>query len=140
MLLLFAAAPVVLIFPTPIVAAVAAFGIVGISQTMFGALWNTAVSRAVPRETPGRVSAWDGLGSFAMRPLGQALGGAMAGVVGTTPVLWVSAGIFVVMPCLLLTLADIRAPMALLEKRLEIDPEVYTQANGLPELAARTAR
>jgi MFS family permease len=139
MLLSFAAAPLALIFSTPIIAAVAAFGLVGISQTMFGTLWNTAVSRAVPPETLGRVSAWDALGSFALRPLGQALGGATAAVVGITPVLWISAAVFVVMPLAVLTVADIRAPLAVLEKRLELSPDMHMHTNGHPELAARTA-
>jgi predicted MFS family arabinose efflux permease len=130
MLLPFAAAPVALIFSPPIIVVAAAFGLVGVSQIMSGTLWNTALCRAVPPNTLGRVSAWDGLGSFALRPLGQALGGAMAGILGLIPVLWISAAVFVVLPLALLTLADIRAPLTVLEKRLELPGDVLMDAKG----------
>ncbi|HEV7808336.1 MAG TPA: MFS transporter [Solirubrobacteraceae bacterium] len=135
MLLSFAAAPLILIGPAPLALAVAAFILAGISQELFGVLWNTAVSRAVPPETLGRVSAWDNLGSLGLRPLGQAVGGAMAGVAGVAPVLCLSACVFIVLPAVLLALPEMRAPIAVLER----EPTRAARAPATPRALSRSA-
>jgi len=119
MLLVFGAAPLALACSAPIGIAVAGFGLVGASQAMFGTLWSTTINRTVPTEALGRVFALDGFGSFALRPIGQALGGAMAGLFGSGPVLWMTVAVFVAAPLPLLALAEIRAPLAQPATRLD---------------------
>ena len=112
-----AAAPLTLAGSAPIEAVIFAFAVAGLAQTLAGSLWNAGLCRAVPLEVLGRVSAWDGFAALGLRPLGQALGGAMAGAFGIGSVLWMTTAIFVVMPLPMLALATIRAPLAQLEQQ-----------------------
>ncbi|MFI8930730.1 MFS transporter [Streptomyces sp. NPDC053474] len=106
-----ALAPLVLALEAPVAGAVVAYGVTGVCQGLFIALWYTAVSRAVPQEVQGRISAWDELGSFALRPAGHAMAGMAAGAVGTAPILGTAAAAGLLLPLPVLLLKDVRTPL-----------------------------
>jgi hypothetical protein len=54
-------------------------------------LWETTIQRQVPEEVLSRVSSYDGLGSFALVPLGYILVGPMSAALGTGTTLWLAA-------------------------------------------------
>jgi hypothetical protein len=61
---------------------VAAAAIAGAGLVGFNATWQSVVQREVPRESLSRVTAYDLFGSFALGPVGFALGGFLAEPVG----------------------------------------------------------
>ena len=75
--LLAAAAPVALIAPA------AALG--GAGPALCGTLWDTTMQQQVPTEVLSRVSAYDWAGSVALLPVGYALAGPMAALIGPAP-------------------------------------------------------
>ena len=66
--------------------AAAAF-VTGVMLDLWGSMWSTAMQREVPREALSRVSAWDGLGSLLLRPVGLAIAAPLASLMGLTRVL-----------------------------------------------------
>src|SRR3954447_21096139 len=77
--------------PLPLAALVAVAFVAGIGSETFGVLWDTALQQEIPQEKLSRVSAYDGLGSIALVPLGLAAAGPVAEVFGTQATL-VGAG------------------------------------------------
>jgi MFS family permease len=77
----------------------------GVTGTFFNAVWFTAVQQAVPAEEISRVTSWDVVGSYALQPVGLALAGPIAAVIGISTTLYAAGGIF-----LLITLAVIAVP------------------------------
>lgn len=63
----------------------------GLSLDLWGAIWTTALQREVPREALSRVSAFDGLGSLLLRPVGLAIAAPMADWLGITRTLEILA-------------------------------------------------
>ncbi|MFF2959860.1 MFS transporter [Streptomyces sp. NPDC057963] len=59
-----------------------AAGVAGACGAACGTLHATALQRGVPAHLRGRIGAFDGLGAFALGPLGLALAGPVAGAVG----------------------------------------------------------
>jgi hypothetical protein len=92
--LLAARAPVILI-ATALVA-----GQMAIS--FFNAHWAATFQANVPEELLSRVSAFDWLGSYLSLPIGLAIAGPTAAVLGVSSTLWIAAGILI---CLLPALA-----------------------------------
>ena len=78
--LLAAAAPVALIAPA------AAPG--GTGPALCGTLWGTTMQQQVPTEVLSRVSAYDWAGSVALLPVGYALAGPMAALIGARTALF----------------------------------------------------
>jgi MFS family permease len=68
--------------PVGLAAAVAGAGAVG-----FNATWQSVVQREVPRESLSRVTSYDLFGSFALGPVGFALGGLLAEPLGPSTAL-----------------------------------------------------
>jgi len=66
--------------------AVAAF-VTGVMLDLWGSMWSTAMAREVPREALSRVSAFDGLGTLLLRPVGLAIAAPLASVIGLTHLL-----------------------------------------------------
>jgi MFS family permease len=64
--------------PVPLLIATAV--LLGTSMTFPDALWYTALQQEIPEEAISRVSAFDHLGSFALRPLGYMLAAALIAV------------------------------------------------------------
>lgn len=56
----------------------------GVTLDLWGALWGTAFQRTIPREALSRASAFDGLGTLLLRPVGLAIAAPLAGVIGVS--------------------------------------------------------
>ena len=54
------------------------------------AVWESTLMRHVPDESLSRVSAYDWFGSLAFQPLGLAIWGPIAALIGISPALWVA--------------------------------------------------
>ena len=54
----------------------------GITLDLWGALWGTAFQRTIPREALSRASAFDGMGTLLLRPVGLAIAAPLAGLLG----------------------------------------------------------
>ncbi|MEY3408270.1 MAG: hypothetical protein RL038_1331 [Actinomycetota bacterium] len=65
----------------------------GIGMETFMIWWITALQTNIPKESIGRVSAYDAFGSLLFGPIGLAIAGPAAVRFGTGPVLWVGGAI-----------------------------------------------
>ena len=92
--------------PLAVVAATAF--VAGLSFASWEVLWTTTVQREVPAEVLVQVSAYDWLGSVALLPVGYALAGPLAQVLGLSGELWMAAGVIVVSTLATLAVPDIR--------------------------------
>jgi len=81
----------------------ACFFLGGLEMANVNVLWESTLQRAIPPERLSRVSAYDALGSFCLLPLGYALAGPLALVVGPSRSLWL--GGLLVLLCTLTLLA-----------------------------------
>ena len=75
----------VLSVPTALAGVVAGAAVAGIGIEVFGILWDTTIQQEIAQEKLSRVSAYDGLGSVALIPLGLAVAGPVAQAAGTRP-------------------------------------------------------
>lgn len=78
---------VLLAFHAPVWAIAFSEAVSGLSLGAAGTLWETTLQRNVPKEALSRISAYDWMGSTALRPLGLALVGPIASAVGVKPTL-----------------------------------------------------
>jgi MFS family permease len=81
----------------------------GVVWGMFDPFWLTVMQREVPPEMISRVSSYDYLGSLAFFPLGLAIAGPLADLIGVSTTLWVGAGMSVVVSLFWLSWKDVRA-------------------------------
>jgi hypothetical protein len=65
----------------------------GVNFDLWGAIWNTALQREVPKESLSRVSSFDGMGSLLMRPIGVALAAPLANSIGLSHTFLLLAGV-----------------------------------------------
>jgi MFS family permease len=107
--------------PTPliVVAMVCAGTSLGLAQT----LWSTVMQRRIPEHALSRVSSYDWLGSSALRPLGYAAIGPLAGLVGVEATLLLAAGLVVVLETVTLSVDGIRRLTASAEEQPTSDGE-----------------
>ena len=92
--------------PAPVLAAGA---LVSGAALMFGnSVWEATLQQRVPAEALARVSAYDWFGSLAFYPLGLAIWGPVATVIGTETALWLAFGLLVVTMLAPLAVPDIR--------------------------------
>ena len=103
--LAFAPALVLLGVAAPLVAVAGAWAIAGAAMLFSQTLWETTLQEKIPAEARSRVSAYDWLGSLALRPLGFAAAGPLAALFGVKATLWLAASALV-----LFTLATLRVP------------------------------
>ena len=80
----------------------------GVVWGMFDPFWLTAMQREVPPEMISRVSSYDYLGSLAFYPLGLALAGPVADLIGVSTTLWIGAGMGIVVSLFWLSWRDVR--------------------------------
>jgi MFS family permease len=80
----------------------------GLAVGYAGAVWETTLQRHVPREALSRVSAYDWLGSTALRPIGFALVGPIALAVGVETTLFGAAALSAVSTALVLGVGGVR--------------------------------
>ena len=88
--------------PVPVLAVLACASGVGIAVHL--AFWFTVFQREVPAEARSRVSSYDALGSFVLMPLGSALAGPVAALIGISTTLYVISGVMTV--CLLVVIGQ----------------------------------
>ncbi|MEU6233113.1 MFS transporter [Kitasatospora sp. NPDC047058] len=72
--------------PLPVLAT--AMFLSGVGVTVFGVNWMIALQQEIPAEAFSRVSAYDELGSLSLAPLGTALAGPAADLLGLSGALW----------------------------------------------------
>ncbi|MDG9716002.1 MFS transporter [Streptomyces sp. DH24] len=82
--------------------------VAGAGLSFWSVMWATSVQTQVPPDVLNRVHAYDVAGSLAMMPVGQALAGPAAGVLGADQVLLVAAATSLVVPAILLATPAIR--------------------------------
>lgn len=80
----------------------------GLGMMLGNSLWESTLMRRVPDESLSRVSAYDWFGSLAFQPVGLAIWGPIAGVIGIYDALWVATGLLVVTNLTLLSVPAIR--------------------------------
>jgi MFS family permease len=81
----------------------------GVIWGMFDPFWLTAMQREIPPEMISRVSSYDYLGSLAFYPLGLALAGPVADLIGVSATLWAGAAFGVAVSLFWLSWKDVRA-------------------------------
>jgi MFS family permease len=94
--------------PVPLVALVVFAALAGIGNETFGILWETTFQQEIPEEKYSRVSSYDALGSFVLIPLGVAIAGPMADLIGTRATLMAAAAISVTATLAVLLVRDVR--------------------------------
>lgn len=77
--------------PLPLIAIAVVSFAGGVGFALGDTLWVTALQRNVPQHTLSRISSFDWLGSVALNPIGYALIGPIAAVIGTSETLAVAA-------------------------------------------------
>jgi MFS family permease len=80
----------------------------GVGLMLGMSVWETTLQRHIPADSLSRVSSYDWFGSYAFYPLGLALWGSVAGVIGLHSALWVAFGLFGASALALLAVPDIR--------------------------------
>ncbi|MFC7111339.1 MFS transporter [Nonomuraea rubra] len=86
----------------------ACYAIGGLGMTFWVVMFHTSVQTHVPQELLGRVHAYDAAGSLVMKPVGQALAGPLALLLGTVPLLFAASAMVLVVAGLLLAVPAIR--------------------------------
>jgi hypothetical protein len=71
-------------------------------------VWETTLQREIPPEWLSRVASYDWFGSYAVYPIGLAIWGPLAGVIGIHTALWLASGLFLAALVALLAVPDIR--------------------------------
>jgi MFS family permease len=71
-------------------------------------VWESTLQRLIPAESLSRVASYDWFGSFAFYPIGLAVWGPVAGLIGVSTSLWLAFGLCVVLVAALLAVPDTR--------------------------------
>ncbi len=95
-------------FPAPVVALVVGSFLMGFGIELFGVLWETTMQQQIPGEKLSRLSAYDMLGSIALAPLGLAVVGPIANLVGVRATCWGAAALVVAATLPVLLVRDVR--------------------------------
>lgn len=88
----------------------------GLGMMLGNSVWEATLMRHVPREALSRVSAYDWFGSIAFQPLGLAIWGPIAALIGISTSLWVAVA------CVVATTAWLLASPAIRKLRDEPPP------------------
>jgi predicted MFS family arabinose efflux permease len=104
----FAVAPALLAAgaSTAVVAAGALFA--GNGMMLGNSVWESTLQRHVPQESLSRVAAYDWFGSIAFQPLGMAIWGPIAALIGIDTSLWVASGAILLLTVATLAIAEVR--------------------------------
>jgi hypothetical protein len=92
--------------PVVVLAAGALLG--GVAMMLGNSVWESTLQARVPAESLGRVSAYDWFGSLALNPVGMAIWGPVAVLIGLHPALWVAVVSLVAINGSLLSVPAIR--------------------------------
>ena len=90
--------------PAPLLYIAAGAFLWGVTMDLWGALWGTAFQRTIPREALSRASAFDGLGTLLLRPVGLAIAAPLAGVLGVSRTISIFAALSLVVIIVLLAI------------------------------------
>ncbi|MFA4965599.1 MAG: MFS transporter [Thermoleophilia bacterium] len=90
-----------------------ALAAVGVEWGLYEPFWITCMQCEVAPGMISRVASYDYLGSLAFYPAGLALAGPLADAFGIAEVLWVSAGVALLVSIFQLSWRDVRAPRAM---------------------------
>lgn len=82
--------------------------VAGVGMAFWSVMWSTSVQTQVPPDALNRIHAYDVAGSLALMPVGQALAGPSAAVLGTDHVLLVAGATSLVVCAALLSVPAIR--------------------------------
>jgi MFS family permease len=80
----------------------------GLGLMLGNTLWETTLQRHVPSESLSRVSSYDWFGSLVLDPIGLAIWGPIAGVIGIQASLWTACGLLVSSALALLAVPEVR--------------------------------
>jgi MFS family permease len=98
-----------LAFALPAPAIAASELVAGLCIGLAGVLYETTLQEQIPTESFGRVASWDWMGSTALRPLGLAVMGPLAALVGVRPLLVGSGMLVLASLAALLAVPEVRA-------------------------------
>jgi len=113
--------------PAPVIAASEA--VAGLCIGVAGVLYETTLQQQIPTESYGRVASWDWMGSMALRPIGLAVMGPLAVLVGVRPLLVGSGSLVLAGLVALLAVPEVRA----MRSRGTGPPEHVAPVVGGPE-------
>jgi MFS family permease len=92
--------------PTALLACGAFLSGAGIMLGM--SVWESTLQRLIPAESLSRVSSYDWFGSMAFFPIGLAVWGPVAGLIGVSTALWLAFGLFLALIAAQLAVPDTR--------------------------------
>lgn len=98
-------------------------------MTLGMTVWESTLQRHIPDESLSRVTSYEWFGSFAFYPLGLAVWGPIAAVIGISVSLWLAFALFMASILALLAIPDIR--------RLPADPQPRPTRRGVSEMQAQ---
>ncbi len=78
---------ILLAFHVDLTLILGSFAIFGVATGYFGSVWDTLLQKSYPIDQISKVSSYDYMGSTSLLPLGEALGGGVAGVIGNSMVM-----------------------------------------------------
>jgi MFS family permease len=105
-------------FPLALPWIVLASFVAGFGIEIFGLLWHTTMQQEIPPAKLSRVYSYDALGSLALVPIGLALAGPVAELIGVRATLWGAAAIGTAVSLAVLLVRDVRT----LERRVPATP------------------
>ena len=100
--------PVLWGIPAAVWALMAGGFLMGFGIEIFGVLWETTMQQQIPGEKLSRLYAYDMLGSIALMPLGLAVVGPIATVVGIRATCWGAAALVVLATLPVLAVREVR--------------------------------
>lgn len=80
----------------------------GMTANLFNVFWFTSMQREVPAGELSRVSSWDHLGTYALKPVGLAVVGPIAVAIGVSTTLFLSGVVSVVLTSIVLAVPAVR--------------------------------
>jgi MFS family permease len=100
--------PLTLAFPVSLALVLAGAFVTGFGIETFSVLWDTTMQQELPHEKLSRLYAYDNLGSIVLTPLGLAIVGPVATLVGTRATLLGAAALVVLTSVAVLFVRDVR--------------------------------
>jgi MFS family permease len=100
--------PILFGFPAPVWAIAMGGFVTGLGIETFGVLWDTTMQQQIPGEKLSRLYAYDMLGSIALMPVGLAVVGPIANVVGVRATCWGAAALIACATAPVLLVREVR--------------------------------
>ena len=100
--------PLALAGPLPLLGVMTFAFAAGLCTQVFGVLWGTATQQEIPQEKLSRLTSYDALGSWVLMPIGFAVAGPLAAVIGDRATFLAAAAIVVIASSLVLVSREVR--------------------------------